>query len=112
MRGSDIRRAPVEEGGEAFAEGRVAEGVAGGEDPFVGATFVVLSGGLAANEVVRVKAEKFLSHSFEPGGKVAYHRKDLRIALEAARELGVGARDQLLQRGFAVGALGARGGDF
>ncbi|MEW6636203.1 MAG: 2-hydroxy-3-oxopropionate reductase [Actinomycetota bacterium] len=49
----------------------------------------VLGGGLAANKVMEVKRQKFLSHTFEPGGKVAYHRKDLRIALEEARELGV-----------------------
>jgi 2-hydroxy-3-oxopropionate reductase len=49
----------------------------------------VLSGGLAANEVMEVKREKFLGHDFEPGGKVEFHRKDLRIALEAGREYGV-----------------------
>jgi 2-hydroxy-3-oxopropionate reductase len=49
----------------------------------------VLSGGLAANKVMEVKREKFLGHDFEPGGKVEFHRKDLRIALEAGREYGV-----------------------
>ena len=49
----------------------------------------VLSGGLAASKVVEVKREKFLGHDFEPGGKVEFHRKDLRIALEAGREYGV-----------------------
>jgi 2-hydroxy-3-oxopropionate reductase len=49
----------------------------------------VLSGGLAGNKVMEVKREKFLSHEFDPGGKVEFHRKDLRIALEAGREYGV-----------------------
>ena len=49
----------------------------------------VLSGGLAANKVMGVEREKFLEHDFEPGGKVEFHRKDLRIALEAGREYGV-----------------------
>jgi 2-hydroxy-3-oxopropionate reductase len=49
----------------------------------------VLSGGLAASRVMEVKKEKFLSHDFTPGGKVSYHRKDLGIALETAREYGV-----------------------
>jgi len=49
----------------------------------------VLCGGLAANKVMEVKREKFLSHEFEPGGKVEFHRKDLRIALEAGGEYGV-----------------------
>ena len=49
----------------------------------------VLSGGLAANKVMEVKREKFLERDFELGGKVEFHRKDLRIALEASREYGV-----------------------
>jgi len=49
----------------------------------------VLSGGLAGNKVMEVKGEKFLSHDFEPGGKVESHHKDLGIALEAGREYGV-----------------------
>jgi 2-hydroxy-3-oxopropionate reductase len=49
----------------------------------------VLSGGLAANKVIEVKREKFLNHNFEPGGKVEFHRKDLRIALQAGEEYGV-----------------------
>lgn len=49
----------------------------------------VLSGGLAGNKVMEVKREKFLSGHFEPGGKVAYHHKDLGIALQTARECGV-----------------------
>ena len=49
----------------------------------------VLSGGLAANKVMEVKGEKFLSHDFAAGGKVEYHRKDLGIALAVGREYGV-----------------------
>jgi 2-hydroxy-3-oxopropionate reductase len=48
----------------------------------------VLSGGLAANKLLEVKEEKFLSQDFTPGGKVEYHRKDLGIALAAGREYG------------------------
>jgi 2-hydroxy-3-oxopropionate reductase len=49
----------------------------------------VLSGGLAANKVMEVKGEKFLSHDFAAGGKVEYHSKDLGIALAAGRKYGV-----------------------
>ena len=48
-----------------------------------------LSEGLAGTSVMEVKAEKFLSRDFEPGGKVESHHKDLGIALEAGREHGV-----------------------
>ena len=49
----------------------------------------VLSGGLAGNEVMEVKREKFLSRDFSPGGRSRFHLKDLGIALAAARESGV-----------------------
>ncbi len=49
----------------------------------------VLSGGLAANKVMEVKGEKFLSHDFTPGGKVEFHHKDLGIALQTGKEYGV-----------------------
>ena len=72
----------------------------------------VLGGGLAGNKVMEVKREKFLSHTFDPGGKVAYHRKDLGIALAAGREYGIvlpvtAVVDQmfraLMARGWAAG---------
>jgi 2-hydroxy-3-oxopropionate reductase len=71
---------------EAVAEAMVL-GTKAGVVP--GRVLEVLSGGLASNKVLEVKGEKFLSHEFTPGGKVAYHRKDLRIALAAGREYGV-----------------------
>ena len=71
---------------EAVAEALVL-GSKAGVDP--DRVVEVLSGGLAANKVLEVKGEKFLTHEFTPGGKVEYHRKDLGIALAAGREYGV-----------------------
>ncbi len=71
---------------EAVSEALVL-GSKAGVNP--GKILEVLSGGLAANKVMEVKREKFLERDFEPGGKVEFHRKDLRIALEAGREYGV-----------------------
>jgi 2-hydroxy-3-oxopropionate reductase len=71
---------------EAVSEALVL-GSAGGVSPQK--ILEVLSGGLAANKVMEVKREKFLSHKFEPGGKVEFHHKDLGIALAAGREYGV-----------------------
>jgi 2-hydroxy-3-oxopropionate reductase len=71
---------------EAVSEALVL-GSQAGVDP--AKVIEVLSGGLAGNSVMEVKAEKFLSRDFEPGGKVESHHKDLRIALEAGREHGV-----------------------
>jgi 2-hydroxy-3-oxopropionate reductase len=90
---------------EAVSEALVLGSKAGVEAEKV---IEVLSGGLAASKVLEVKGEKFLSHDFEPGGKVEYHRKDLGIALEAGREHGAALPvtalvDQML------GALEAKG---
>ena len=49
----------------------------------------VLGGGLAANNVLRVKREKLLSGLYEPGGKLEYQHKDLGIALAAGRDYNV-----------------------
>ena len=49
----------------------------------------VLGGGLAANKVMEVKREKFLSHDFQPGFRSELHHKDLGIALATGREYGV-----------------------
>jgi 2-hydroxy-3-oxopropionate reductase len=71
---------------EAVSEALVL-GSAGGVSPEK--ILEVLGGGLASNKVMEVKREKFLSHTFEPGGKVEFHHKDLGIALAAGREYGV-----------------------
>ena len=71
----------------------------------------VLSGGLAANKVLDVKGEKFLSHDFTPGGKVEYHRKDLGIALAAGREYEVTLPvTALVEQMFGVLEAKGRGG--
>jgi len=62
----------------------------------------VLSGGLAANRVMEVRRENFLSHDFKPGFRIDLHHKDLGIALAAGREYGVplpvtAIVDQMLQ---------------
>jgi 2-hydroxy-3-oxopropionate reductase len=51
--------------------------------------FRVLGGGLAGSAVLHTKAEAMVRGDFSPGFRVDLHRKDLRIALESARRLGV-----------------------
>ncbi|MDP8942694.1 MAG: 2-hydroxy-3-oxopropionate reductase [Actinomycetota bacterium] len=48
-----------------------------------------LLGGLAQSKILEVHGERMLEHEFDPGFKLSLHRKDLAIALEAAREEGV-----------------------
>jgi len=71
---------------EAVAEALVL-GAKAGVDP---ARIVeVLQGGLAATKVLEMRAANMLGGRFEPGFRARLHLKDLRNALELARETGV-----------------------
>jgi 2-hydroxy-3-oxopropionate reductase len=48
-----------------------------------------LLGGFASSRVLEIHGERMTSRSFAPGFRIALHQKDLGIALEGARELGV-----------------------
>jgi 2-hydroxy-3-oxopropionate reductase len=69
----------------------VAEALVLGSKAGVPATAIldVLGGGLASNRVMEVRRNNFLEHDFTPGFRLSLHAKDLRIALEEAREAGV-----------------------
>lgn len=49
----------------------------------------VLQGGLAATKVLEMRRDNFLSGSFDPGFRIRLHLKDLKNALELARDAGV-----------------------
>jgi 2-hydroxy-3-oxopropionate reductase len=68
---------------EAVSEGLVL-GAKAGVDPEV--ILQVLGGGLAQNRVMDLRGPTMIRHHFEPGGKAQFHRKDLGIALQLARE--------------------------
>jgi len=90
---------------EAVSEALVL-GAKAGVDP---AKIVqVLMGGMAGNRVLEMRKDNFLGHTFNPGFKVALHHKDLGIALQTGRELGVPLpATALVDQAFA--ALEARG---
>lgn len=46
-------------------------------------------GGFAASRVLDVHGEKMLTRSFQPGFRIRLHEKDLSLALNAARDLGL-----------------------
>ncbi len=48
-----------------------------------------LLGGLAQSKILEMHGERMLEGEFDPGFKLSLHRKDLDIALQAAREEGV-----------------------
>jgi 2-hydroxy-3-oxopropionate reductase len=49
----------------------------------------VLAGGLAGNRILDTRTDDMIARRFAPGARVALHRKDLGIALETARAVGV-----------------------
>jgi 2-hydroxy-3-oxopropionate reductase len=48
-----------------------------------------LMGGFAASRILEVHGERMINRSFTPGFRIELHQKDLRLALDGARALGV-----------------------
>jgi 2-hydroxy-3-oxopropionate reductase len=48
-----------------------------------------LMGGFANSRVLEVHGERMIKRNFEPGFRIALHQKDLNLALQGARSLGV-----------------------
>ena len=71
---------------EALAEALVLGSKAGVEPARI---LDVLQGGLAATKVAEVRGSNMLEGHFEPGFRTRLHLKDLRNALDLARETGV-----------------------
>jgi 2-hydroxy-3-oxopropionate reductase len=90
---------------EAVAEALVL-GAKAGVDPARIAD--VLQGGLAATKVLEMRRDNFLAGRFDPGFRVRLHLKDLKNALELAREIDVAlpAAAQVEQLMRAMAAAG------
>lgn len=48
-----------------------------------------LMGGFASSKILEVHAERMIKRTFEPGFRIELHQKDLGLALDGARSLGV-----------------------
>ena len=48
-----------------------------------------LMGGFAQSKILEFHGEKMIKRSFKPGFRISLHQKDLNLALQAARELGL-----------------------
>lgn len=49
-----------------------------------------LMGGFASSKILEVHGERMIKRTFDPGFRIHLHQKDLNLALESARALGVG----------------------
>lgn len=91
---------------QAVAEG-LTLGIANGLDPLV--LIEALGGGFADSTVLQQHGPRMAASEFEPGGRIALHLKDLRIALEvgAAGELELPATAALARLMEGLVASGA-----
>ena len=48
-----------------------------------------LMGGLATSRILELHGERMIKRTFNPGFRIALHQKDLNLALQSAKELGV-----------------------
>lgn len=69
-----------------------------------------LMGGFAGSRILEVHGARMIERSFDPGFRMALHRKDLGLALEGARELGLSLPNAAAAREL-MNACAARGWD-
>ena len=95
---------------EAVAEALLFAAKAGA-DP--GKVRQALMGGFASSRVLEVHGERMVNRKFDPGFRIALHQKDLGLALEGGRSLGVALPNTAsTQQLFSVAtALGGKGWD-
>ena len=68
-----------------------------------------LMGGFAASRILEVHGERMIKRTFAPGFRIKLHQKDLALALQGARELGV-ALPQTAGAAQLMQACAAQGG--
>ena len=71
---------------EAVAEALVFASKAGADPAKVRQA---LMGGLASSRILEVHGERMIKRTFAPGFRIELHQKDLNLALEGAKALGV-----------------------
>ena len=93
---------------EAVAEALVFASKAGADPAKVRQA---LMGGFANSRILEVHAERMINRTFNPGFRIALHQKDLNLALQSAKELGVAlpntaSAQQLFSACAAMGGAG------
>ena len=71
---------------EAVAEGLLFASKAGADPAKVREA---ITGGLATSRILELHGKRMIDRSFDPGFRIGLHQKDLNLALEGARTLGV-----------------------
>ncbi|MFL1460890.1 2-hydroxy-3-oxopropionate reductase [Roseococcus sp. DSY-14] len=95
---------------EAVAEALVFASKAGADPAKVRQA---LMGGFANSRILEVHAERMINRTFAPGFRIKLHQKDLNLALQSAKELGVALPNtaSAQQLFSACAAMGGEGWD-
>jgi 2-hydroxy-3-oxopropionate reductase len=92
---------------EAVAEGLLFASKAGADPAKVRQA---ITGGLATSRILELHGERMIKRSFDPGFRIALHQKDLNIALDGAKSLGLALPGTALaQQLFSVCAANGAG---
>jgi 2-hydroxy-3-oxopropionate reductase len=70
-----------------------------------------LLGGFAGSRVLETHGQRILEHNFNPGFKARLHQKDLRIAMDTARESGLALPGAALATQYINTLVGSGGGE-
>ncbi|MFE1602244.1 2-hydroxy-3-oxopropionate reductase [Methylobacterium sp. ID0610] len=93
---------------EAVAEGLLFASRAGADPAKVREA---ITGGLATSRILELHGERMIKRTFDPGFRIALHQKDLNLALEGARSLGLSLPGTALaQQLFAACVANGAGG--
>ncbi|WP_018263554.1 2-hydroxy-3-oxopropionate reductase [Methylobacterium sp. WSM2598] len=93
---------------EAVAEGLLFASKAGADPAKVRQA---ITGGLATSRILELHGERMITRRFDPGFRIALHQKDLNLALEGARSLGLSLPGTALaQQLFSACAANGAGG--
>jgi len=68
-----------------------------------------LMGGFASSRILEVHGERMVKRNFDPGFRIALHQKDLNLALQGARSLGVSLPNTATCQELFNAAVGAGG---
>jgi 2-hydroxy-3-oxopropionate reductase len=93
---------------EAVAEALVFASKAGADPAKVRQA---ITGGLATSRILELHGERMIKRTFAPGFRIVLHQKDLNLALQSAKELGVALPNTALtQQLFSASIAAGNGG--
>ncbi len=71
-----------------------------------------LMGGFAASKILEVHGERMIKRTFDPGFRIRLHQKDLNLALQSAREMGMSLPNTATCQELFNACAGAGGADW